>query len=70
MSDVSRAELQWMLDELCKYLKKNRNYLAQELYRQMHRDDYLGKYGHVYAHNSTYDVDVKITRRDNEETPE
>lgn len=63
MKDVCRAELQWMIDELCKYLKKNRNHLALDLYRQLDRYDYLGRFGHVYAHNSEYDVDIKITRR-------
>lgn len=63
MSDVCRAELQWMIDELCKYLKKNRNHLALDLYRQLDRDDYLGHFGHIYAHNDEYDIDIKITRR-------
>lgn len=61
--DVCRAELQWEIDGLCKYLKKNRNHLALELYRQLDRDDYLGRFGHIYCHDSKYDVDIKITRR-------
>ena len=60
MSDVCRAELQWLLDGICKYLKKNRNYIAQELYKQMHRDDCLGNYGNVYMHNDTFDIHIKI----------
>lgn len=63
MSDVCRAELQGVIDELCKYLKKNRNHLALDLYRQMSRDDYLGRFGHIYAHNDEYDIDIEITRR-------
>lgn len=47
MSDVCRAELQWIIDELCKYLKKNRNHLALDLYRQLNRDDYLGRFGDI-----------------------
>lgn len=63
MSDVSRAELQWTIDDVCKYLKKNRNYIAQGLYKEMHRDDCLGDYGHIYAHNDTYDIGITLKRR-------
>lgn len=65
MSDVCRAELQWIIDDLSKYLKKNRNHLALGLYRQMNRDDCLGRYGHIYAHNDEYDIDIEFTRRKN-----
>lgn len=63
MSDVSRAELQWTIDGICKYLKKNRNYIAQGLYKEMHRDDCLGDYGHIYAHNDTYDIEITLRRK-------
>ena len=63
MSDVCKSELQRVIDNLCKYLKNNRNHIAQELYKDMHRDDYLGNFGHIYAHNDTYDIDIKIQRK-------
>lgn len=63
MSDVCRAELQRLIDDLCKYLKNNRNHIAQGLYKDMHRDDCLGNFGHIYAHNDTYDIDIMIQRK-------
>lgn len=63
MSDVSRKELQWTIDGICKYLKKNRNYIAQELYKEMHRDDFLGNYGHIYAYNDTYNIEITLRRK-------
>lgn len=63
MSDVCKAELQLVIDNLCKYLKKNRNHIAQELYKDMHRDDYLGNFGHIYTHDDTYNIDIKIQRK-------
>lgn len=63
MKDVSRAELQCVIDSICKYLKKNRNYIAQGLYREMHRDDCLGEWGHIYAHNDTYDIEITVKRK-------
>lgn len=66
MSDVCRAELQWIIDELCKYLKNNRNHIAQELYKEMHRSDCLGDYGHIYAHSDMYDISITLRRRKEE----
>lgn len=63
MSDVSRAELQWAIDGICKYLKSNRNHIAQGLYKEMHRDDCLGDYGHIYIHNDTYDIKIVLRRK-------
>lgn len=63
MSDVSRTELQWLIDDICKFLKQNRNYIAQELYKEMHRDDYLGGWGHIYAHNDTYAIKITLSRK-------
>lgn len=63
MSDVSRAELQWVIDEICKYLKKNRNHLAQGLYKEMHRSDCLGDWGHIHAHNGTYAIKITLRRK-------
>lgn len=63
MSNASRAELQMIIDGICKYLKNNRNYIAQELYKEMHRSDCLGDYGHIYAHNDTYDIEIKLRRK-------
>ena len=63
MSDVSKVELQDTIDGLVNYLRKNRNHLAQDLYRQMHRDDCLGRYGRICCHNDTYDIDIEFTRR-------
>jgi len=67
MSDVSRVELQETLDSLCKYLRSNRNYIAQELYREMHRSDCLGNYGNIYAHNNVYDFQIRLHRKRKEE---
>lgn len=67
MSDVCRVELQYVLDDVCKYFKQNRNHLAWDLFRQMHRDDCLGKYGYVYCHNDRFDIEVKIIRKRGEE---
>ena len=47
MKDVSRKELQAVVEGICKYCSNNRNHLAQDLYRQMNRDDYLGRFGHI-----------------------
>lgn len=63
MSDVCRPELQWLIDGLCKYLGGNRNHLAQELYKEMHRNDYLGDYGHINLHNDMYSVKITIHRK-------
>lgn len=63
MSDVSRAELQGVVDEICKYLKKNRNYIAQVLYKEMYRDDCLGDCGHIFAHNDTYNIKITLRRK-------
>lgn len=63
MKDVSRAELQGVIEGICKYLKKNRNHLAQGLYKEMHRSDCLGNWGHIYAHNDTYDIEIILRRR-------
>lgn len=67
MSDVSKSELQDLLDGVCRYLRIKRNHLAQDLYKQMHRDDYLGRYGHIYCHNDRFEIDVKITRKRDKE---
>lgn len=63
MSDVTRSELQWVVDEICKYLKKNRNHIAQVLYKEMYRDDCLGDYGHIFAHNDTYNIKITLRRK-------
>ena len=63
MKDVSRKELQDVVEGICKYCSNNRNYLAQDLYRQMNRDDYLGRFGHICCHNSRFDIDIKLTKR-------
>lgn len=63
MRDVSRAELQCVVDGICKYLKNNRNHIAQGLYKEMHRDDCLGDWGHIYAHNDTYDIEITLRRK-------
>lgn len=63
MSDVCKSELQYVLDGICKYLKQNRNHLAQDLFRQMHRDDYLGRYGYIHCHNDRFDIEVQIIRK-------
>lgn len=67
MSDVSKVELQDILDGICKYLKQNRNHLSQDLFRQMHRDDCLGRYGYIYCHNNRFNIDLKIIRKRGEE---
>ena len=67
MSDVCRSELQYVLDGVCKYVKQNRNHLAQDLYRQMNRDDCLGRYGYIYCHNDRFDIALKVTRKRGEE---
>lgn len=66
-SDITKAELNYVIDDVIKYLKNNRNHLSQDLYRQMNRDDYLGKFGHIYCHNNRFDVDIKLTRIKNGE---
>lgn len=63
MSDVSRAELQWVIDAVCKYLKMNRNHIAQELYKEMHRNDCLGDWGHIYTHNDSYNIEITLRRK-------
>ncbi len=63
MADVTKEELQDTLTGLIKYINKNRNHLALDLYRQMHRADVLGHYGRIYCHNSEYDVEIKLTRK-------
>lgn len=63
MADVDKKELQDTLDGLSRYLANRRNFLAQDLYRQMHRDDCIGESGHIYCHNDDFEIDVRVAKR-------
>lgn len=63
MADVNRKDLQDTIEGLAKYLTNRRNFLAQDLHRQMRREDYSGRFGHIYCHNEDFDIDVRIVKR-------
>ena len=63
MADVSRTEIQDILDEIIKYIRGNRNHFAHQLYQEMHRSDCLGQYGHLYGYSENWDIEIKLHRK-------